>query len=294
LWILFSVAVAVSMVGPLLARGAPSARVGCRFDPATRVLSLALTGAPGRPAEARVRRVGDRIEVSGRRGESAVVCAGTPTVTEAERIEISTVSAAEIEFDLRGGPFAPGFGAEADGSPEIEVTLAGSGSVAVEGGPGADRFQYLTAAGLHGLNLNPGPEDRDVDVAFLDNAQNLLPIYAEGGPGPDTIETVGRSAFGIIADGEGDDDTLRASGAAVAVLDGGAGRDRILGSTGEDLIDPGPGPDTVSALGGRDFISLLPDRSRDAIGCGPGVDATGQPDRFDGLRACEGADGGRR
>ena len=291
---LFSVAVAVSMVGPLLARGAPVGRVECRFDATTHVVSLTLASLAGDPSEARIRRVGEGIEIFEPRQGSMVSCGKALTVSGTERVEILTEGISHVEIDLEGGLFAPEAGIGADLSPQVEFTLAGSGIVTVKGGPGADHFQYLTAGGRRGVNLNPGPGDRDIDLAFLGKIQNLLPIYAEGGPGPDTIETVGHSAFGMIADGGGGNDTLRASGAAAAVLDGGSGRDRILGSPRADILSPESGPDAVDGLSGGDLVNLSADRSRDTINCGDDDDATGRPDRFDRLRSCEKVDGGGR
>jgi hypothetical protein len=291
----FAAAMAAWAVGPLLAQGASGARVECEFSPATRVLSVALTGTPARPAKAELRRDGAGIEVSDPR--RSVACGVAPTVTETERIEISTEGTAEIEIDLSGGALAPGFGAEADGSPEIEVTLTGSGIATVAGGPGSDRFRYQAAGGVGGvggLNLDPGPEDRDLDVTFLGRSQNLLPIYAEGGTGADTIEVVGRPLLAVVADGEEGDDTLRATGAAAAVLEGGPGRDRIAGSPRRDILSPGPGRDTVSGLGGDDFVEISPDREPDTIGCGAGRDATGRPDPSDRLSSCERVERGPR
>jgi Ca2+-binding RTX toxin-like protein len=277
--------------------GPASTGVSCRFDPSTHLLSVtAIEGDEAFP-EPDIRRVGNAIRVSEPGPHPAISCDGAPTVTNTDRVEIllrgGIFTSADIE--LRGGPFAPGATAEADGASEIEFSVRGSGTATIEGGPWADRFQYLSAGGVSGINVNPAPGDRDVDVALpevkkgsgLDLRRGSLFPIVNGGPGPDRFEVVGRPPVYVAVNGAGGNDTMLAGDAVEgALLDGRAGRDRILGSPRRDIVDPGPGADTVEGFGGPDWIQQTSDHSHDTIDCGSGRDKTGRHDPFDRLRSC--------
>jgi hypothetical protein len=58
-----------------------------------------------------------------------------------------------------------------------------------------------------------------------------------------------------------------------ASIDGGVGNDSISGSSGGDLLIPGPGRDSVDGGDGDDFIQVEPDKSNDRLLGGRGVDA---------------------
>jgi nucleoside-diphosphate-sugar epimerase len=154
----------------------------------------------------------------------------------------------------------------------LEGILEGSGVDAyvfrpcIVAGPGARMLieQILDAVRLgdplprlrRGLGRLPLPSHPPVEV------------YAEGGPGNDTLLAQG-AAFG-------------------AVLEGERGRDRIIGSPGFDIVTPGSGQDTVSALGGGDLIEIGRDGHRDVIDCGGGHDSiAGRFDRVDRLHSCQ-------
>jgi hypothetical protein len=279
----------LSVLGLVLAQGA-SASVDCQYDSATHLLSVTATANHGPDSgSALIRRSGDSIEVLGASsGAPESLCAGLATVTNTDRIAIVTKGVGTVQISLAGGPFAPGATPEADASSEIEFSVAGSGVAAVQGGPAADHFRYATDAGVSGLNLNPGPSDHDVDIAIPDLRVEDVLFVADGGQGRDLIDSVGHPQLLEFAAGSAGNDTLIARGAPFgAILDGGAGRDHIVGSNAADFIAPGTGADTVSALGGGDDFEQSPDHQKDAIDCGPGHDNAGFPDSFDRLRSCE-------
>jgi Ca2+-binding RTX toxin-like protein len=263
-----------------------SADFKCQYDAATRVLSVTKAGRGG-DEEVAIRRVGESIRVARAFGPDVLCEGGEPTVTTTDLVEISSSGLSGVEIDLESGSFAPGATPEADASSEIEFTVGGSGIVGVEGGRGADHFRFMTAGGVSGLNLNPGPGDNDIDVELPDLRKSDALFIADGGRGKDLIDVVGRPLVLAVASGGAGDDTLLAQGAIGAILDGGAGRDKIVGSPGFDLIAPGAGADRVSASGGGDLVGAQPDGSRDRIDCGSGRDEISRTDRIDRLRSCE-------
>jgi hypothetical protein len=286
----------VFAVGGLLLLGLPpqgASAVTCNYDPSARLLSLTTTlGDEGTT----LRRVGDEIRAT-EPLEPSINCGGSPTVTNTDRIKILAGGSSDITISLSGGSFAPGATPEPDASPEIEFinsTFADDGLVRLLGGAGGDHFRYMTAGGQSGLNLNPGPDDRDIDLLIRNSAPLL---YAAGGPGPDTIDVVGRPKLHLSTEGGRGNDTLIARGGGIgpSLLAGGAGRDRIIGSPGFDRILPGSGPDLVRARGGADELAMQPDQRRDKIDCGPGRDRVRRGlfgggvavDPFDRLRSCE-------
>lgn len=293
------VATAVLLAAALVfAQGASASRTTCALDPVTHVLSMELDlgGARGLFGEVSIQRAGDQITVSENLSAPPVPCGGTPTVTNTERIEVTPRGFVNVIVDLGGGALAPGVTAETDGSSEIEVLVTRFATVDLQGGSGADHFTFLTADGLSGVNVNPDSGDSDVDIGVSEIGQNLLPVIALGGPGPDTIEAIAPLAAVVAMDGEGGSDTLRATGADGSVLTGGKGRDQLFGSRQHDTLVPRRGPDTVQGSGGRDTVVLAPDGRRDTIACGGGNDLAGRPDPFDRLRSCErtAAGGNRR
>jgi Ca2+-binding RTX toxin-like protein len=287
-------AAAVSLLGLLLFTEGASATVECRFDEATHVLSISTTGK-GQEYAGKLKRFGDDIRLIGLFGPQ-ILCGGSPKVTNTDLIEIRTKGLSGVDIELDGGPFAPGATPEADGSSEIEFVVAGTedGIVSVQGASAPDHFRYTTAAGVSGVNLNPGPGDSDVDIEVPDVRKPGPVVIADGRKGNDTIDVVGRPpVLPFLVGGDGND-TLLARGALGAIIDGGSGRDQIVGSPGFDFLVPGGGPDKVNASGGPDEIEETRDGNRDQIDCGGGRDAVGKHDRFDSLRSCERtASGGR-
>jgi hypothetical protein len=283
-----------AMLATLVALGfadSASAAVKCQYDATTRQLSVSTTGG----TEVSLRRAGESIRLSKFLGPD-LACEGEPTVTNTDLIAISGAGFSGVVIDLKGGPFAPGATPEAGDSSEIEFITTGSGDpggiTVLQGTGRADHFRFMAAGGVTGLNLNPGAGDNDVEIEVPDPNRSNAIFLAAGGGGKDTIDVVGRPRLVPFAEGGAGDDTLDARTAFGSILDGGAGRDRILGSTGFDLIAPGRGTDRVSASGGADLIEVDRDGSQDRIDCGGGRDEVDGRDQADRLRSCERVPGG--
>ncbi len=278
--------IAAAVIPALLLIAAQSASAGirCRFDPATRLLSVDAVEKNLIGAEAELQRAGDRIRVTDEFSEHRIECHGSPTVTNTDRIKLRVVGVSSISVSLTGGPFAPGATPEPDASSEIEFTVRGGGLAILSGGTEADHFSYATVAGQSGINLDPGPEDGDID--FLTPDPRTL-FIADGGPGPDTIDVLERPKVEVQERGGPGGDSLSAAGSPEAILEGDSGADQIIGSAGDDIITPGPGADLVQAEGGSDEIKNPRDRSRDSIECGGGADLVVERDPPDRLRSCE-------
>jgi hypothetical protein len=270
------------------------ADIRCEYNPDTRVLSVSVSESV-LGEELVLRRAGTRIHVSEFLGPQAN-CHGTPTITNTDLINLRARGPNEIEIDLFNGPFAPGATPEPDGSPEIEIRASGRlGTFWLEGGPAAEHFRYMSSSGQNGLNLNTGPGDEDIDFLLPPKAE----LYVDGRRGSDTIEVVPPVDLEVAASGGRGNDTLLSDTTgdvgefSGGLLEGGKGRDRIVGSPLSDLIFPGPGADVVEAEGGFDGISMQPDKRRDRIDCGSGNDVVGSSrrgaaaDPFDQARRCE-------
>jgi Ca2+-binding RTX toxin-like protein len=259
----------------LIAASSASGAIKCQFQPAKRLLVVDSTEKNLLGGEAELVRFGDGIVVSNEETGRRVDCHGTPTVSNTDRIKLRALGLSSITIALSGGPFEP-----------IEMTAGGGGLVIVSGGPAADHFSYVSAAGRSGLSLDPGPDEEDIDLLTPDPRTLLI---AEGGGGADTIDVPERTRIEVQERGGPGNDDLSALGAGSSgvIIEGDSGADQILGSPGEDIITPGSGPDQVQAEGGADEIKNPPDRSKDSIECGGGHDLVVQRDPFDRLRSCE-------
>ncbi len=255
------------------------AALRCQFNPESRVLSVTASGSN----EATIRRAGPNIRVY-ELFPPAVSCGSVaPTVTNTDHIKVVSLGPS-VWIELAGGPFAPGATPEEDGSPEIELTLTGTGFAELTGGHGPDHFQYLKEGDENGVNLNAG-EDEDLDVNVVEKSPTFFAVF-NGGAGSDLIDTRGNPGPSMFAAGGSGNDTLVA-GPSGSILDGGSGRDRLFGGHAYDFIVPGPGADLVKARGGGDEILMGADGARDRVDCGTGNDAASRPDPFDRLRSCE-------
>lgn len=291
-----AIQLAAALLVPALAQpqDATATDIGCDYNAETRVLSVNVRDSV-LGEELVLRRAGARIRVSEFFGPP-VNCHGTPTITNTDLIKLRAMGSNEVVLDLSKGPFAPGATPEPDGSPEIEIRGSGRlGSFWLEGGPSAEHFRYMSSSGQNGLNLNTGPGDEDIDFLLPPKVE----LYVDGRRGSDTIEVVPPVDLEVAAFGGSGNDTLLSDATGDvgeftgSLLEGGKGRDRIVGSPLSDFIFPGQGADMVEAEGGFDAISMLPDKHRDRIDCGPGNDAVGNErgeaaaEPFDQVRKCE-------
>jgi|GEM_PF-4228601 len=271
----------------LLAPQASEAKISCAYNGDERVLSVTVTAFD----EVEIERMRDKI-VASSYGPPIPCAGGQATVTNTDRVDLVVRNEGSVWVELAGGPFAPGATQEEDASSEIEFTVAGSGFVDFEGGPGRDHFRFMDSGQESGVNLNAG-EDNDLDLTSPAGPSLSLLLVIEGGSGADLIDAQGRPGLEMFAAGGKGNDTLVSPVSGDAILDGGKGRDRLLGSPGSDFIVPGPGADTVKARAGFDQVLMEPDRRRDTVYCGSGSDLVGHPDDRDRLISCEHVKGGR-
>jgi hypothetical protein len=201
-------------------------------------------------------------------------CAGAqdPTRFNTDRVRVRASAASvddlEFELDLTGGPFAPGFSDEGDGSSEIEFSVlfpAGSASrVPIFGRWRPDRIVLGHLAHRQGANLNTAEDVDDPDVAIRGGTflvYGFDVVSARGGGG--FIGPYRRSLFALGT--PGDD-----------LLSGGPKGDYLIGRRGHD---------TIKGDGGGDFL-IARDHTRDLVRCGRGSDIA-KVDRVDQLHRCE-------
>jgi hypothetical protein len=227
-------------------------------------------------AAATVRREGNRVavinpgEFDGHGRPVRVKCGGTQaTVFNTDVVVFQQLGLNFSTLDLAGGPLAPGMTAEPDGSDEIETVFrAKRKSLAyglIAGTPSPDAWEFGGTSHEVAAFLDRSRPD-EADVTY--SGPGISVIGAEPGDGSDRID-----ARGIR---ERD---------APALLDGGGGRDVLLGSRFRDSLDGGEGRDLLVAGAGADEV-LSRDRFPDRVQCGPGNDRA-VPGKRDRLSGCE-------
>jgi hypothetical protein len=144
------------------------------------------------------------------------------------------------------------------------LTLNGSASVTVHGGPGDDHLSGgATVPPGSAYEVDGGSGDDTIDKL----STNSDPIDVEGGPGDDTISTSATVGTGALRGGLGAD-TILVRSFVFATIDGGPGPDVIKG-----VATNGSSPfiaQTILGGLGRDTIDGL---GASAIDCGAGVDS---------------------
>ena len=244
-------------------------------------------------------QVSDRPELR-RRGEDILVdgasCGATIRNTDSIRV-LGSDSGESLTLNLAGGPFAPGRMPEADGSPEIEISVDLKGPDR----PGYDSLVIemtldddTLVGNADGLDLTG---DEDVDVTPVD-ISNLLVDMREGSdelslmggepseePFPfesvDVLLDAGADEAilaqippgdeGAVFGGPGDDVIRTGSGGWRA--NSNAGDDVLVGGSGDDELYGGWGSDTVRGRGGDDRVwQLDAKKQRDTFVGGEGVD----------------------
>ncbi|MDQ3955546.1 MAG: hypothetical protein M3285_08360 [Actinomycetota bacterium] len=275
------VATLVTLHLVLVAPGARADDATCSINNTTHVASVALVDTAN---GLRIQRVGDEV-VFGTPGFGGTPCG---TVTTVDRYEIDAQGTSFVIFDLDGGPFAPGFTDENNGSSEIEFTISDVNDpfdVSVYGTFNADGFAagqrliqdglaFVTGAELN-LNALADGSTRDADVTV-----RALPEYVffNAGSGDDTIS--GQGIGGGFSSGQAGPATY-----ALSVWDD-YGADTVIGGYGDDFFQPdvnghisdgdifqgGEGEDTVDLsfkfAGGS---VTLDDVANDGVSC-PGLD----------------------
>ena len=287
--------VATALVGTVLASPAAAA-VTCTFDAGTGVMTVSLETGDS----ARIVRSGDAITVVNVTCDGPtvsntdrIVVTGTGTPTEVA-IDLSggafapglttEPDAADSEIELQvtlpagttlrivgsssrdhvvvGGS---GINLNADeAAPDVDVTIAGTPSIVVEGGDGDD---VLSAAGgtaegspVSGVTLRG---QAGADLLLAGTGPNTL----DGGEGADTVDYAAAERV-VLADlGAG---TAEHDGGAldtllvVENLTGSPGDDTILGDAGDNVLRGGAGDDVVEGRGGDD--RLFGDDGVDTVG----------------------------
>lgn len=160
-----------------------------------------------------------------------------------------------------------------------------AGADDINGGPGADKVDYLYTPGTDysaaTLSLDDVANDGTTSPGDVDNVHSDVEILSGtnlddlitgndgsqtllGSAGNDVIKTLGGDD--IVDGGPGDDN-----------IDGGAGSDDLTGNEGNDTITGGPGTDTINGdrtgvnVGGNDTI-LAVDGDVDQVTCGTNAD----------------------
>lgn len=224
----------------------------CSYDPTTHTVSISYSGpATQGEADNEVKAVAGQITFED------TPCSGA-TLANTDIINSTGGGGRDVFFvDIGGGPLAPGFTDEGDGTSEIEIHVTAGDStdvVAIDGTALGD----LLVVGAVGLNLNG---DSDADV-FL-SATEVVAMFGSGG---NDVLTA-RGGFGTGAAG------------TRAVLVGRGGNDRLLGGRDRDDLVGGRGRDIAKGGRGRDLLigqgdsdKLFGQGQNDLLGGGGGND----------------------
>ncbi len=164
-------------------------------------------------------------------------------------------------------------------------TIDGKGGVDVIcGGPGNDVI-VLAVTGTSGVadaglpswhSFDGGAGDDRLDLSSSSDLDVLLRKRLSGQPdievrtGGTLVARVDVSTLEILATGDGNDRIRDAGQREVAGFFGGAGNDRLTGSSDREVIDGGQGHDIVAAGAGPDVIDSGP--GNDVYDGGPGAD----------------------
>lgn len=281
---------------------APAHAATCEFDPETHVMAVTVA----QEDHVRIERghgAGDPLLLDGS------PC-GAAAVHTTARIEVRPayegMLSATVQFSLRGGPLAPGFGDEPGDSDEIEVGRAKYTTwikFEVEGSDGPDHIAVGSEGNGDSLNLNADEADGvDGDLA---NSTFGGPTRVSGGGGADVLDGGGASPFpsptfgdvafyggpgddqlyagasgdNVLDGGDGNDLLVSSEASYDNSLDGGAGNDTLTGGDRDDALHGGPGDDSLDAGPGKDVVTagtgadaLWGGLGTDRLSGGPGVD----------------------
>jgi Ca2+-binding RTX toxin-like protein len=193
---------------------------------------------------------------------------GPATVTNTDLIRADQQSSGtELDIDLSGGPFAPGFTGEPGKSDEIEWKLLNfvGGRLGVTGSSGKD----VVLAGDDGIDLNGAESLKDVDVT----GGGVFAMSLALGSGADVVSGAGSGVAGsgptpmslFVESGPGDDSVT-----------GGIGNDALAGGTVPD------GADTFVGAGGKDSVEYS-SRSAGVHVSTDGVANDGEPGEGDDI-----------
>lgn len=192
--------------------------------------------------EPRLRRNGDVLVVR----EGPIGCGRTRVPVDLVDRVVIKAEHADVIVDERGGRLGPGATLERGGSSEIEVEVHEADFFSLYRGA----RDSVTRIGVGpkdtvAFNLNPAGDGRrrDPDVLLSKDGFRRMKVFAGGGD--DLIDA--RRLTGIP------DNHI---GFPVIRLNGGKGRDAILGGPEAEGLYDGPGDDLIRAAGGDDLLGL--------------------------------------
>ncbi|HSS41372.1 MAG TPA: calcium-binding protein [Solirubrobacterales bacterium] len=192
--------------------------------------------------EPRLRRIGDALVVR----EGSIGCDRTRVPVDSVDRVVFRAEDTSVTVDERGGRLGPGATLERGGSSEIEVEVHEADFFSLYRGP----EDSVTRIGVGpkdtvAFNLNPAGDGRrrDPDVLLSKDGFRRMKVFAGGGD--DLIDA--RRLTGIP------DNHI---GFPVIRLNGGKGRDAILGGPEAEGLYDGPGDDLIRGAGGDDLLGL--------------------------------------
>jgi len=145
-----------------------------------------------------------------------------------------------VVIDESQGPLAPGFSPEADGSPEIEISVQNVTPLIerpVVKVIGTSQPDFLTVGGSGAVNLD---RDTDADVTVVNDTPAAIQLEGRGGN-----DVISGQGFG----------SQPATHQNLTLL-GGDGNDTIFGGLGADVISGDAGADKLLAVdGAADTVS---------------------------------------
>jgi Ca2+-binding RTX toxin-like protein len=213
----------------------------------------------------------------------------------ADRVQITGASADE-RYDLTAN------------GPRVDVLRSTGGRLSAGGvelfepasSPGTDTVHVgdLTGTGAQQVSVDLGEPDQRVDSVIADGTPAADEIklasnghvHTIGGLGALVVVKENDPGQKLVVDGRAGDDFIDASAMAKDItqpfLDGGAGKDVIVGSPGQDVIAGGQDADVALLSGGLDTFNWAPGDGNDIVEGGPGtdflhMDGSGADERFD-------------
>lgn len=255
---------------------ASAQEASCTYDPASHIVSIQTV--PGPPeanyaGEWSLHLFGDEIRFDGK------PCQGGPTLTNTDSINFTGTpvggeGASGYEALYITGLFAPGLTPEAEGEPEMEISIDFLNARDTLGVWGTDGDNQM-AVGTHGVAVN---SDLDLDIAVQPTSSQF---FLEGEGGNDLLTALGGNGAGGPSETGAD---LEGGPGGDQVL-GGVNRDALFGQAGLDVLVAGAGGDLLKGGGGND--RLKGGRGRDLLSGGDGRDWCGTGPGKDEARMCE-------
>jgi Ca2+-binding RTX toxin-like protein len=226
-----------------------SASTACSINPTTGVV----TASSNDTSAHRIHVVGSTVVLD------ELDCGEVTEVSEFD-LDLESTANAHLDFDLSGGPFAPGKGDEGNGSSEIEFFVSNMGTGTTVVVAGSNDPDSLSA----GDRLTKPPNSQPVTGIDMNG-------LADGGTPDEDVVLFGDAGLIELA-GAGGDDVLSGAGtgfggshptATSMFLADGFGADALSGGSGDDQVaahgGPDPGGDTFSGGAGYDRFQYAAD-----------------------------------